>query len=75
MDIYKCPKLKTQKNFPQKISIILYNKLKFLLKETKYNKLKFLLKAEGKPLVKAKHLLTSFLDSSYKSNLCHNLHF
>jgi len=51
MDIYKCPKMKTQKNFPQKISFILYNNLKFLLKaklplvkDGKYNKLKFLLK-------------------------------
>jgi len=37
MDIYKCPKLKTQKNFPQKNSNILYNKLKFLLKEENKN--------------------------------------
>jgi hypothetical protein len=34
MDIYKCPKSKTQKNFPQKILNVLYNKLKFLLKDS-----------------------------------------
>ena len=33
MDIYKCPKSKIQKNFPLKILNILYNKLKFLLKD------------------------------------------
>jgi hypothetical protein len=32
MDIYKCPKTKIQKNFTQKYSL-LYNKLKYLLKE------------------------------------------
>ncbi len=32
MDIYKCPKSKTQKNFSLKNFNILYNKLKFLLK-------------------------------------------
>ena len=47
MDIYKCPKSRTQKNFPNKNFNILYNKLKFILKETKYNKLEKQLKAKG----------------------------
>ena len=45
MDIYKCPKSETQKNFPIKKFNILYNKLNFLLKEIKYNKLEKQLKA------------------------------
>ena len=32
MDIYKCPKSKIQKNFPNKNFATLYNKLKNLLK-------------------------------------------
>jgi hypothetical protein len=40
MDIYKCPKSETQKNFPSKNSTFLNNKLKFLLK------------AEGETLLK-----------------------
>ena len=35
MDIYKCPKSKIQKNFPNKNFNILYNKLKKVLKEKK----------------------------------------
>ena len=35
MDIYKCPKSKTQKNFPNKNFNILNNKLNFLLKAEK----------------------------------------
>jgi hypothetical protein len=35
MDKNKCPKTKIQKNFPQKYSL-LYNKLKYLLKENIY---------------------------------------
>ena len=50
MDIYKCPKSKIQKNFSFKNFNILYNKLKFLLKDRE-------------SLVKKKHLPTSFLDS------------
>jgi hypothetical protein len=37
MDIYKCPKMKIQKKFTQKYSL-LYNKLKILLKEKKTKK-------------------------------------
>ncbi len=42
MDIYKCPKSKTQKNFPNKNFNILNNKLNFLLKADK--KVSFLFK-------------------------------
>ena len=44
MDIYKCPKSETQKNFPSKNFNILNNKLKKILKEIKYNKLNFIFK-------------------------------
>ena len=47
MDIYKCPKSKNQKNFPNKNFNILYNKLEKQLKDAKYNKFKNLLKDEG----------------------------
>ncbi len=43
MDIYKCPKSKTQKNFPFKNFNILNNKLNFLLKEKKRKKFPFYL--------------------------------
>jgi hypothetical protein len=33
LDIYKCPKSETQKNFPNKNFNILYNKLKKVLKD------------------------------------------
>jgi len=42
MDIYKCPKMKTQKNFPQKISFILYNKFKKILKDSLNSLLKYI---------------------------------
>jgi hypothetical protein len=70
MDIYKCPKSETQKNFPSKNFNILNNKLKFLLKEIKYNKLKFLLKEikynKLKFLLKADYL---FLFTNSSSSL------
>ena len=36
MDIYKCPKSEIQKNFPNKKFNILYNKLKYLLKDQNF---------------------------------------
>jgi hypothetical protein len=42
MDIYKCPKMKIQKNFPLKNLNILYNKLNFLLKAEKKKGFSFL---------------------------------
>jgi hypothetical protein len=45
MDIYKCPKSETQKNFPSKNFNILNNKLKKVLK------------AEGETLLKPKATL------------------
>jgi len=53
MDIYKCPKSKIQKNFPNENFNILYNKLEKQLKAAKYNKLEKLLKAEWRNFVKA----------------------
>jgi hypothetical protein len=39
----KCPKSKSQKNFPNKIFKVLYNKLKKVLKEKKTKNFKYIL--------------------------------